>query len=55
MKTRIILFAVAILALLSFTFVTGNQAETNADAAEQQVASTTEAQGGIILEDKTEW
>ena len=55
MKTRIILFTATILALLSFTFVNGNQAENTPTSNAQQVTSTTDVQGGIIIEDKAEW
>lgn len=52
MKTRIILFAAAIVVLLSFTFVNGPKAAV----AEQQVATTENVQGGgIVIEDKAEW
>ncbi len=55
MKTRIILFAVAVVALLSFTFVSGNQVDPSVNSTNQEVASSTEVQGGIVMEDKAEW
>ena len=55
MKKQIILFAVAVVALLSFTFVSGNQVDQNVTSTNQQVAPTTEVQGGIIMDDKAAW
>ncbi|HEX5172221.1 MAG TPA: hypothetical protein VFW11_23760 [Cyclobacteriaceae bacterium] len=52
MKTKSILFAVAALILLSFTFVSKQTKETSKAEAKQTTQISTQAKGGLAMEDK---
>ena len=55
MKTRIVLFTIAAVTLLSFSFVSGSNTETQAVVAQEETSNTSVQSGGIIIQDNTDW
>ena len=52
MKTKSILFAIAALVLLSFTFVSKSSKETTKAEAKQDTQFKAQAKGGLAMEDQ---
>lgn len=55
MKTRIVLFTIAAVTLLSFSFVSGSNTEKKAIVAQEVTTNTSAQSGGIIIQDNTGW
>lgn len=54
MKTKLIILAVAAIALLSFTFSTNSTGKASKPVVAEQQKSTTES-GGLAMEDRDQW
>lgn len=54
MKAKLIILAVAAIALLSFTFSTNSAGKASKSAAAEQQKSTAES-GGLAMEDRDQW